>query len=285
MFLHSMDSFIMKKILLVVLLAVTFTGAGAQEREIRMYAHRGGGKIESDENTLSAFKRSYDAGIKGYETDVRLSKDGVVVISHDNTFQRTCGDPRHVEDLTSDEIRKIRTKQGNPILFLQDLVEWYKEKGDVSYLEIEFKTALEGEYSDEKMKELMDKVYAELAPLCDEKHHIYFTSFDVRTIRYAKERYPDFERIVIDGNPLDKAFLDICSELEVKRIGAAIYGLSRTMVRKAHESGFKVNVWPGEKIDDSLLGVYLEADGLCSDIPVAVKEYLENSTDVKFVCD
>lgn len=275
----------MKKIFAIVLLAITFAGAGAQEREIRLYAHRGGGKIESDENTLSAFERSYSEGIKGYETDVRLTKDGIVVIAHDNTFQRTCGDPRHVEDLTANEIRRIRTKQGNPILFLDELVEWYRAKGDVSYLEIEFKTAHEGEYSDERMMELVDKVYAKVSPLCDENHHIYFTSFDVRTIRYAKERYPDFERIVIDGNPLDQAFLDICTELGVKRIGAAIYGLSRTMVRKAHEAGFKVNVWPGQVIEDSLLGVYLEADALCSDIPVAVKHYLESKTDISFVCD
>jgi len=275
----------MKKILAILLLAITFTGAGAQEREIRLYAHRGGGKIESDENTLSAFERSYNAGIKGYETDVRLTKDGVVVIAHDNTFKRTCDDPRHVEDLTADEIRKIRTKQGNPILFFDELLDWYKAKGDISYLEIEFKTAREGEYSDERMMELMDKIYSKVSTLCDENHHIYFTSFDVRTIRYAKEKYPDFERILIDGKPLDKEFLDICTELEVKRIGAAIYGLSRSMVRKAHEAGFKVNAWPGEKVADSLLGVYLEADALCTDIPVAAKQYLESSTDIKFVCD
>jgi len=268
-----------------MLLAITFAGAGAKEREIILYSHRGGGRLESDENTLSAFEKSYGAGIKAFETDVRLTKDGVVVISHDNTFQRTCGDPRHVEDLTAAEIGQIRTKQGHPILFLDELVDWCKAKGDVVYLEIEFKTTKEEEYPDERMKELMDKVYAKVAPLCDGDHHFFFTSFDERTIRYAKEKYPDIERIFIDGNPLDQAFIDKCTELGVKRIGAAIYGLSRSMVRKAHEAGFKVNVWPGQVIEDSLLGVYLEADGLCSDIPVAVKRYLENSTDVRFVCD
>jgi len=275
----------MKKILSLLLLTITILGADAKEREILLFAHRGGGRIESDENTLSAFERSYCAGIKAYETDVRLTKDGVVVISHDNTFKRTCGDPRHVEDLTADETRQLHTKQGHPILFLDELVDWYKAKGDVIYLEIEFKTTLAEEYPDAKMMELMDKVYAKVASLCDGNHHIYFTSFDERTIRHAKERYPDIERIFIDGNPLDESFLAKCTELGVGLVGASIHGLSRAMVRKAHEKGFKVNVWPGQVIEDSLLGVYLEADGLCSDIPVALKQYLENSTDVKFVCD
>lgn len=275
----------MKKLMAILLFTTLFVGAGAQEREIRLYAHRGGGKLESDENTLSAFEAGYRAGFRGYETDVRLSKDGVVIVTHDNTFQRTCGDPRHVEDLTADEIRQIRTKLGHPILFLDELVDWYKAKGDISYLEIEFKTAHEGEYSEDRKRELLDKVYEKVAPLCDESHHIYFTSFDDWIIRYSAEKYPDFERILISGEPLTQEFIDKCAEIGTKRIGAAIYGLSRTMIRRAHDKGIKVNVWPGEVIWDSMLGIYLEADGLCSDIPAAVKEYVAAKTDVKLICD
>ena len=51
-------------------------------------AHRGySGKF--DENTMLAFKKAIEYGADGIETDVQLSKDGVPVIMHDETLDRT----------------------------------------------------------------------------------------------------------------------------------------------------------------------------------------------------
>jgi glycerophosphoryl diester phosphodiesterase len=52
--------------------------AQAQERGL-VFAHRGGAH-EFDENTLVAFKESYARGLRGFETDVRMTRDGVLVI-------------------------------------------------------------------------------------------------------------------------------------------------------------------------------------------------------------
>ena len=54
--------------------------ASAQEQEIRLFSHRGG-RMEHDENTLSAFQASYDAGYRGFETDIRMTRDGALVIT------------------------------------------------------------------------------------------------------------------------------------------------------------------------------------------------------------
>ena len=55
-----------------------------------VFAHRGGCAL-GPENTLAAFDRGRAAGADGFELDVRLSADGVVVVCHDDTLDRTTG--------------------------------------------------------------------------------------------------------------------------------------------------------------------------------------------------
>lgn len=72
-------------------------------------AHRGySGKF--DENTMIAFKKAIEYGADGIETDVQLSKDGIPVIIHDETLERTTNGNGFVKNLTLDELKKLRTK-------------------------------------------------------------------------------------------------------------------------------------------------------------------------------
>jgi glycerophosphoryl diester phosphodiesterase len=54
----------------------------------RVFAHRGGAAL-GPENTIAAFDRGLAAGADGLELDVRLSADGIVVVCHDETLDRT----------------------------------------------------------------------------------------------------------------------------------------------------------------------------------------------------
>src|SRR5437870_2409665 len=53
-----------------------------------VFAHRGGSAL-APENTMAAFDRGMACGADGFELDVRLSRDGVVVVHHDRTLDRT----------------------------------------------------------------------------------------------------------------------------------------------------------------------------------------------------
>lgn len=76
------------------------------ERSITIHAHRGVTE-RAPENTLSAFRDAIAAGADYLETDVQLSKDGVLVLVHDSDFSRLGGVAGKVWDLTYEEIRSI----------------------------------------------------------------------------------------------------------------------------------------------------------------------------------
>ena len=74
----------------------------------RNFAHRGLHTPDKavPENSLAAFGRAADAGY-GMELDVQLSRDGLVVVFHDDTLNRVCGVDARVDALDFDELRGL----------------------------------------------------------------------------------------------------------------------------------------------------------------------------------
>lgn len=74
-------------------------------------AHRGC-HVEAPENSLAAFKRCIYLGIDMVETDVQPTKDGVLVLMHDATVDRTTDGTGKVSDMTLAELKKLRLRLG-----------------------------------------------------------------------------------------------------------------------------------------------------------------------------
>ncbi|KAL8942903.1 MAG: hypothetical protein Q9216_001378 [Gyalolechia sp. 2 TL-2023] len=73
-------------------------------------AHRGY-KAQHPENTMGAFRGAVEAGASAIETDVHLTKDGVVVLSHDTTLKRCFGKPDKIIDCNWGYVSDLRTIQ------------------------------------------------------------------------------------------------------------------------------------------------------------------------------
>lgn len=69
-------------------------------------AHRGNPEV-APENTLPAFLAATDAGAQYFEIDLRLSKDGVPVVIHDKTVDRTTDGEGAVVEMTIDDLREL----------------------------------------------------------------------------------------------------------------------------------------------------------------------------------
>jgi len=100
------------------------------ERVPLIGAHRGGPMPGYPENSLAAFENSLKYTPSLIETDVRKSKDGYLVIMHDETLDRTTTGTGRVSDYTLAELRKLRLKDPSGqitdyrIPTLGEVLEW-----------------------------------------------------------------------------------------------------------------------------------------------------------------
>ena len=97
-------------------------------------AHRGASDYET-ENSLAAFRLASELFAEMWELDVRLSADGVAVISHDDDLIRTTGRSLSVAGTSWPEIQSIPLHGGHTIPRLKDAVSLAEECGAGLYIE------------------------------------------------------------------------------------------------------------------------------------------------------
>ena len=71
-----------------------------------VFAHRGA-SAHAPENTLAAFRAAVDQKAQGVELDAKLSSDGVVVVMHDQTVDRTTDGSGNVASLTAIQLHRL----------------------------------------------------------------------------------------------------------------------------------------------------------------------------------
>ena len=85
--------------------------ADVKSKEVLVIAHRGDWR-GAPENSLQGFQNCIARGIDIVELDVRRTKDGALVVLHDETVDRTTNGRGIVSELTLDEVRKLRLRNG-----------------------------------------------------------------------------------------------------------------------------------------------------------------------------
>ena len=79
------------------------------------YAHRGLWTTRIPENSLSAFEYAARRGV-GIELDIQATRDGRIVVFHDDDLFRMCGVKKRVSELTLAELRRLRLKDTNEVI-------------------------------------------------------------------------------------------------------------------------------------------------------------------------
>lgn len=89
---------------------------------MKIIGHRGA-KGLAPENTIAAIKRGIVEGLDGIELDVHVTKDGKLILLHDDSFRRTCGVSKNADEMTVEQIMEIRTHEGEPIPTLEQALD------------------------------------------------------------------------------------------------------------------------------------------------------------------
>ena len=110
-------------------------------------SHRGA-NLEAPENTLPAFEKALAYKVDGFENDVHMTRDGVLVVIHDDTVDRTSNGTGYVCEMTFDELRKLDFGSWFSPEFagtkIPTLAEFFELCGGLKVINVEIKPAIDG---------------------------------------------------------------------------------------------------------------------------------------------
>ena len=123
-------------------------------------AHRGLHNDKYPENSLGAFQNAIDYGV-AIELDVRVIKDGNIVVFHDSNLKRMCGTNKDVHDLTTNELDNCKLNNSEYIIpTLKEVLELVH--GQVPIM-IELKGLKKADKLEEKVYNLIKHYHGDLA--------------------------------------------------------------------------------------------------------------------------
>lgn len=254
----------MKRAALFFMLLLGFFAEVAMAQP-RIVAHRGG-RFEAEENTMPAFATALEAGITGYELDVHRTADDKYVIMHDSSVSRMVDAEGILEKMSLSDIRALRTKRGNLIPTLDEVLALFGRQPGL-YVEFEMKTTDEKLYPEELLAIYAEEVYSAVTKACPEGSTYVLSSFDTRVLRYLKEHHPDATLMLITAQGNTEESRAVASALGLKRLACYRTRTTQEQMRKAHEEGFLINLWPNSDATDAALSLGLGADFICTDKP------------------
>lgn len=202
-------------------------------------AHRGwSGK--APENTMTAIRLALaEPAIKAMEIDVQLTRDGVPVLIHDFTLERTTNGRGLVMDHTLAELRELDAGSWFSDKFVNERIPTLEEvlvtvKGRCM-LNIELKA------TSDMYPGLMEKVLV-LLEKYQMKQEVYITSFDHDLIRQVRRLDQDIQTgLIVYGRPV--LMLEQMEEAGANVLSMDYLYLNRELTVAAIEKGFKVIAW------------------------------------------
>ena len=129
----------MKKLVMVMAACLWAFSAGAVSYppDRPSYIGHRGARGLADENTLESLKLAVDLGVDMLEFDIQRTRDGVFVLMHDETVDRTTNGHGRVDQMTLAEFKKLKTKSGFTPPTLEEVLEWLTT--NTVYFMIDFK--------------------------------------------------------------------------------------------------------------------------------------------------
>lgn len=239
----------------------------------RNFAHRGfSGKYP--ENTMLAFRKALEIGCEGIEFDVHFSKDGELVIIHDEAIDRTGDKKGLVKDMTYAELCEVnfayKYKEEVPFQKIPTLREYFelvKDKDIIS--NIELKTGV-FEYDG------IEKAVYDLIKEYGLEKKVIVSSFNHHSVMRMKEIDPEIEC----GFLVETWILDVASYIENNKIEAYhpyFYMLTDSEVADLRKHNIKINTWTVNENEDIQHMIDIEADGIISNYPNRVKALLQKN--------
>ncbi len=101
---------------------MTFENVNKIGKQPKIVAHRGGA-VMAEENSMEAIKKAIQLEVDMIEIDIRITKDGHLVLMHDKSVNRTTDGKGYLKKMTFEDLKKLQLKNGEPIPTLEDVLD------------------------------------------------------------------------------------------------------------------------------------------------------------------
>ena len=244
-----------------------------RRRYCAVVPHRGGAR-EAPENTWSAVEHVVSLGLAWMETDLRVTADDVVVLSHDAGLERVDGTERSLAELTWDELARVDAGAGRGFVRLDEVLEAHP--GLALNVDLKESAVVQPALQAVRAADALDRVR--------------FASFSARRLAVLRRQEPRATTSLGGG---DVAGLMLLSEAALRlphtrwgwtrgRVDAVqvptqyrgVPVVTRRFVAQAHTVGLEVHVWTVDDPDEMRRLVGLNVDALITDVPSLALETL-----------
>lgn len=221
-------------------------------------AHRGD-SVNAPENTVPAFELALAENPDWIELDVHQTKDGVIVVSHDDDLSRVTGKKVFVHELTFNELQELDAGSWFSdeysyvrIAKLEDILKIFKDKIKV---QIEVKYTGYDDHLEEHVLEAVNN---------NNMHdQVIFTSLQPEPLKRLKEIDPSvtvvYSMYVAKGHIEDIEFADWFTVEESN--------ISEELVNNVHNAGKKIFAWTCNNEDGVQHLIDCRVDGILTDDP------------------
>lgn len=216
---------------------------------------------------MAAFAAAIDAGADGIEFDVRLSRDGVPVIIHDETLRRTAGVNKRVADLALAELQQIDVGKGQTVPSLRQLFELISAGDLILYLEIKSSAPEHLKLAEACCRLINEFSLAE---------RVVVECFELAVLEIVKS---------IDAKIRTAAMFQAGARIVERALAAGAtevalhYRLvTKQLVEKAKEAGLGVVIWTVDDPAWLTRARALQIDALITNDPAAARERLKQSS-------
>lgn len=230
--------------------------------------HRGA-MTHRPENSLASYALAEEVGVDEIELDVRLSKDDVLFLLHDDTLDRTAGDEAArnlgpAAELTIAQLQAAVLDSGRGVVTLEEMYE-----ATHTFIQLEIKDPATVPHLAEFFAQHPDRAQRTI-----------LTGFNPDALRQASELMPNIGRCIIVSS-LDKAeafdggLKALLEHTRSTRFACGFAGLTREVMDEVHALGLDIHVWPMRSIEDMRRAIELGADGTTSDDPALARAWYD----------
>jgi len=210
------------------------------------------------ENTLKSFETAIALGCQRVELDVQVSADGIPVVMHDETLDRTTNGRGRVDVLILAELKALDAGQGERIPTLQEVMELCRGK-------VEMQIELKARSSPRLVADLIKRAWR--------SDHAVTTSLQLALLDEFAGLMPDIPLGLLN-NKTDLDMVTVAKERGHNWICPRVDIVTQQLVQKAHASALRVYVYHVNEGNAALKLISWGVDAIGTDYPDMVSELL-----------